>query len=229
KLPLDYLDANGTRVIGMDFTAGGPAIATRLSQAIGAGFAVSAAGSALTVLDDGAANTTDVGALTGHSTSTGVQDGGLGLNLFVDRGTGDFTNSLGGKGQRLGFAGRIAVNEGIVTDNTLLVKTTAATSLGDATRPDYLLNQLQSMRFASTQTGAVQPGMFRLGGTVSDLIAQTVNHTGSIAQAAASDDDTQQLTIETLAQRMDAEYGVNVDEEMARLMELQSAYAANSR
>src|SRR5690606_95427 len=35
KLPLDYLDANGTRVMGMDFAAGGPAIATRLSQAIG--------------------------------------------------------------------------------------------------------------------------------------------------------------------------------------------------
>ena len=28
---------------------------------------------------------------------------------------------------------------------------------------------------------------------------------------------------------MDSEYGVNVDEEMARLMELQNAYAANAR
>jgi flagellar hook-associated protein 1 FlgK len=35
--------------------------------------------------------------------------------------------------------------------------------------------------------------------------------------------------METISQRLDAEYGVNVDEEMARLMELQNAYAANSR
>jgi flagellar hook-associated protein 1 FlgK len=229
KLPLDYLDANGARVIGMDFSGGASAVAAALSTVIGTGFSVSGTGSTLTVLDDGSANTTDVGALTGHGTSTALQNGTAALNLFVDRGNTDFTNSLTGKGQKLGFAGRIGVNAAILTDNTLLVKSLSTGSLGDATRPDYLLSQLQTMSFASAQSNSSDLGAFRLGGTVSDLIAQTMDYTGSVAAAALNDDDTQQLTMETLSQRLDSEYGVNVDEEMARLMELQNAYAANSR
>ncbi len=229
KLPLDYLDANGARVVGMDFSGGAGAVAAALGSVLGAGFTVSATGSTLTVLDDGTANTTDVGALTGHATSTALQNGAPALNLFVDRGNSDFTNSLGGAGQKLGFAGRIDVNAAILADNTLLVKSSSTGSLGDTTRPDYILEQLQNMTFASAQSGSSDPGSFRLGGAVSDLIAQTMNYTGSVAASAISDADTQELTIETISQRLDSEYGVNVDEEMARLMELQNAYAANSR
>lgn len=229
KLPLDYVDANGTRVVGMDFSGGASAVASGLAGILGTGFGVSATGSTLSVLDDGSGNTTDVGSLTGHATSPALQDGTPALNLFVDRGNADFTNSLSGAPQKLGFAGRIQVNASVLTDNTLLVKTTPSASLGDATRPDYILNQLQSMAFASVQTRTSDLTSFRLGGTVSDLIAQTMDYTGNVAAAAISDDQTQQLTMETITQRLESEYGVNVDEEMARLMELQNAYAANSR
>ena len=47
--------------------------------------------------------------------------------------------------------------------------------------------------------------------------------------AAISDSETQELTLDALTQRLDSEYGVDVDEEMARLMELQNAFAANAR
>lgn len=229
KLPLDYLDANGTRVVGMDFSGGASAIALGLSAALGSGFTISGSGSTITVLDDGSGNTTDVGALTSHSTSTALQNGTAALNLFVDRGNSDFANSLGGKSQKLGFAGRVAVNSSILSDNALLVKTTSTSSLGDPKRPDYLLEQLQTMSFASAQSGSSDKSAFRLSGTISDLIAQTMDYTGNVAASALSDDDTQQLTMETISQRLESEYGVNVDEEMARLMELQNAYAANSR
>jgi flagellar hook-associated protein 1 FlgK len=56
-----------------------------------------------------------------------------------------------------------------------------------------------------------------------------MNYTGSISQLATSDADTQQMAMDSLDERMQSEYGVNVDEEMARLIELQNAYAANSR
>jgi flagellar hook-associated protein 1 FlgK len=229
KLPLDYTDANGTRVVGMDFSGGAAAVGTALSSLLGPGFSVSGSGSTLTVLDDGTAGTTDVGALTSHATVTGTQTGQPALSLFVDQPSTDFTNSLGGRGQKLGFAARIAVNSAILGDNKLLVQTAVNGSLGDATRPNYLLTQLQNMTFAQGQTGLSAPGEFRLGGTVSGLIAQTMDYTGSIAADAKSFDDTQQLTMDSLNQRMDTEYGVNVDDEMARLVELQNAYAANSR
>ena len=229
KLPLDYLDANGTRVIGADFSAGASAIAAQLSTALGAGFTVSGSGNNITVLDDGSAGTTDVSALTSHVTVSGTQTGQAAVSLFVDSGNADFTNSLDGRGQQLGFASRIQVNSAILTDNKLLVQQTAGGSLGDSTRPNYLLDQLQNMSFASSQTKTADAGTFRLGGSVSDLISQTMDYTGSVAASAASDDSTQQTTMDSLSQRMDSEYGVNVDDEMARLVELQNAYAANSR
>ena len=229
KLPLDYLDANGTRVVGMDFSGGATAIASALNSVLGGGFAVSGSGTTLTVLDDGAPGTTDVGTLTSHPTASGLQNGDPALNLFVDRNNSAFTDSLGGRGERLGFAGRISVNTAVLTDNKLLVQYQAGGSLGDATRADYMLDQLQNMKFAAGQTRMSEAGEFRLGGTISDLIAQTMDYTGSTAASATSQDDTQQLTMDTLNQRLDDEYGVNVDEEMARLMELQNAYSANAR
>lgn len=229
KLPLDYQDATGTRVIGMDFSGGATAIASALQAVLGSGFAVSGTGSSLTVVDDGAGNTTDVTGLTARTTSTALLNGTAALNLFVDRNDADFTNSLGFSGQKLGFAGRIGVNSAILADNTLLIKSTPTSSLGDPSRADYLLEQLQTMGFATGQMNGSTRGNYRLAGTVSDMIAQTMDSVGNAAAMATSNDETQQMAMESLTQRMDTEYGVNVDEEMARLMELQNAYAANSR
>lgn len=229
KLPLDYLDANGVRVVGMSFSGGATSIASALGSVLGSGFSVSGSGTTLTVLDDGAAGTTDIGAVTARTTASGLQNGDPALSLFVDRNNSDYTGSLGGRGEKLGFAGRIAVNSAILTDNKLLVQYQAGGSLGDSARADYLLEQLQSMSFASGQTGTSGADGFRLGGTIADMIAQAMDYTGSVAASATSQYDTQQLTMDSLTQRLDGEYGVNVDEEMARLMELQNAYAANAR
>jgi len=229
KLPLDYVDATGARVVGMDFSAGSAAVAAGLQGVLGSGLTVSASGNSITVLDDGATNATDVNALTARTTATALQNGDAALNLFVDTNNADFTNSLDGKTQKLGFAGRIAVNASVLIDNTLLVKATPTSSLGDPSRVDYLLDQLQNATFASSQTGPASAGSFRLSGSVGDLIAQTMNYTGSLSELATSDANTQQVAMDSLDARMQSEYGVNVDEEMARLIELQNAYAANSR
>ena len=166
--------------------------------------------------------------LTSRHTVTATQGAGLALNLFVDGANTDFTDYLDGNGQKRGFAGRITINEAILNDMTLLVQFNAGGSLGDDDRADYLLDRLDTMRFASyNPTG--KPQAYRLSGTVNDFITQMVNHTGNIAAAALGDDETQQLTMQTLEDRLEQEYGVDVDEEMARLMELQNAYAANAR
>ena len=229
KLPLDYLDASGVRVIGVDFSQGTAAMATQLSGKLGSSFTVSGSGSTITVLDDGAAATTDVTAVTGHSVATALQNGDPALNLFVDSGNANYTGTLAGRGQQLGFAGRITVNSAILNDNKLLVQYQAGGSLGDSTRANYLLSQLQTMTFATPDSSLAGANPGRLGGTVSELVSQTMDHTGGVAADATSDADTQKITMETLSQRMDGEYGVNVDNEMAQLVQLQNAYAANSR
>jgi flagellar hook-associated protein 1 len=229
KLPMDTIDADGNRVIGLDFSGGATAVAPQLQALLGPGFAVSATvGGELQILDDGAGNTTDVLGLSTRTTVTATQGAGLALSLFVDSGNADFTNALDGVGQKRGFAARIAVNEDILSNMMLMVQFTSGGSLGDDDRADYLLERLDNMRFATYDPSGRAPA-YRLAGSVSDLIGQTINHQGNIAATALSDADAQELTLETLTARMDAEYGVDVDEEMARLMELQNAYAANAR
>jgi flagellar hook-associated protein 1 FlgK len=228
KLPMDTTDSNGNRVIGVDFSGGAASIAAQVQSALGGSFQVSGTGSTLTVLDDGAAGTTEITALTAHGTVGATQGAGLGLSLFVDAGNADFSNSLDGIGQLRGFAARISVNDDILDNMSLLVQYQAGGSLGDDDRADYLLDRLDNMRFASFDPSG-RTAAYRMAGTVTDYITQMVNYQGNVAANALSDADTQELTMQTLVDRMDSEYGVDVDEEMARLMELQNAYAANAR
>lgn len=229
KLPIDYVDANGARVIGLDFSGGASGVANQLQSLMGSSIAVTnPSGSTLRITDDGAAGTTDMVALSSRPTVSGLQNG-LALSLFVDTDNGDFTNSLDGIGQRRGFAGRIAVNSEVTNNNKLLVQYAPGGSLGDASRANQLLENLQGLRFSGGLGQTGKNASFRLAGTVADLIGQTVNYQGNAASTALTDKDTQAMTLDALGQRLEGEYGVDVDEEMARLMELQNAFAANAR
>lgn len=229
KLPLDYLDADGTRVIGADYSSGAAGLIQPLRAALGPGFSVSASGTTLTVLDDGAASTTDVTGFESHVTATALQNGDLALNVFNDINDKDYTGSISGVGQQQGFAARIQVNTSLLADNKFLVQYEPGGSMGDDNRANYLLDQLSTMRFATPQTNTSALGAFRLGGPTSGLIAQTMDNIGSAAGEAQNDANMQQTTMDSINQRLDGEYGVNVDDEMSRLLELQNAYAANAR
>jgi flagellar hook-associated protein 1 FlgK len=157
-----------------------------------------------------------------------MQDGTLALPLFLDNGS-PFTGALEGIGQMRGFAARIGVNPAVLADSALMVQFQPGGSLGQAERAEFLVEQLQSMRFVAGKKSTSGGASFRLSGTVSDLINQTINYQGSIAAAAQDAHQTQALKMDTVTQRMDAEYGVDIDEEMARLMELQNAFSANAR
>jgi flagellar hook-associated protein 1 FlgK len=237
KLPLDYIDSNGARVVGMPFTGGAAGVASRLQAIVGSGLTVSGVTTGtppvagIRIMDDGAAGTTDVTSMSSRGTVRiqDAQNGDLPINLFVDYGDISFTNSLYGRGQKLGFASRISVNSEIARDNRLLVQYTPATALGDSDRVDALLENLDTLRFAGGPGNVAQSAGARLAGNVSDLISQSINTVGNQASSAVSDSETQELTLDALGTRLESEYGVDVDEEMARLMELQNAFAANAR
>lgn len=230
KLPIDYVDANGARVVGLDFSGGAASVAAQLQGKLGTSLSVSSpSGTMLRVMDDGAAGTSDMLSLQTRTTATGVQNGSLGFSLFVDTNNADYTDSLDGVGQKLGFAGRISVNQAVVNDNKLLVQYTGTTPLGDQNRLNQIVSNLDGMRFAGAEGSSGTTASFRLGGTVADIISQTINFQGNAAAGAISDSETQEMTLDALTQRLDSEYGVDVDEEMARLMELQNAFAANAR
>lgn len=228
KLPLDYIDTNGHRVLGFSAGASMASIATDLGAKLPGLQITNPSGSTLRVLDDGTAGTTNVEALATRTTATSTQ-GQLAFSLFVDSGNADFTNSLVGDTQKRGFAGRITINSAVLANNQLLVQANPGDSLGNAARANKVLSQLNTMRFSSGQDAASSSGNARLSGNVGDFVSQMVNFQGSQISAALSDEESHALTFEALDQRLQGEYGVDVDEEMARLMELQNAFAANAR
>jgi flagellar hook-associated protein 1 FlgK len=226
----DYIDASGQRVIGVDFSTGAAAVAAALDAKL-PNLDISSTGATnLRIMDDGAAGRTDVRTAVARSSSTGLQGAGLGFNLFVDQGNTAFTNNLDTDPQQIqGFAARISINPAVVADNRLLVQYEVGGTLGDSDRADYVIDQLSKMQFVSGGNPAANTGRFQLTGNLGEVISQIVGFQGSTVNAAITKRDDRQLTLDTITDQMQSEYGVNVDEEMARLMELQNAYAANAR
>ena len=233
KLPLTSPDSYGNQVVGVRFAGtGAPGtvemsdIAGVLNTSLTVGPAFSGTGSTLEVRANG--NGTPINA-SSRWTATDLQGGQFGMPLFLDAEGKPFTNSLSGSGQRLGFAGRITINPAVVADNTLLVNYTASTAAGDSKRVDYLTAQFDSMRFGSNTTIGGKNGGFRLSGTLTDMVSQVMEYQGSAIQTALSASKTNTQTLDAITSRMDESYGVDINEEVSRLMELQNAYAANAR
>lgn len=226
----DYVDATGQRVIGLDLSGGvTPDVLSKLNSAM-PGLAISGSGNTLRVLDDGASGRTDVKTAVARTTSTGLQGDGLAFNLFVDQGNSAFTGNLDtDPPQRQGFAARISINTDILADNRLMVQYEVGGTLGDSDRAAFVIEQMDKMKFVSGGNPVGRGDKFQISGNLNDVISQVLSFQGSSINSAISKRDDRQLTLDTIVDQMDSEYGVNVDEEMARLMELQNAYAANAR
>jgi flagellar hook-associated protein 1 FlgK len=225
----DFIDASGQRVISVDLSDATAAAATLQAKLPGLAITSPSAG-VLQVLDDGTGGTRDVTGLTTRGSASGTQQGDLAMALFVDQGNSAFTDNLDtDPPQILGFAARISVNPAVISDNRLLVQFDIDHTLGDAARPEYLLDQLNSMNFVSGTSPAANEGRHQLNGSIEQIIEQVLNYQGTTIGSALTARDNRQLTLDTISTQMESEYGVNLDEEMARLTELQSAYAANAR
>jgi len=231
KLPMDETSSDGVRTIGLDFSGGIGAVAASLNASLGAAITVSnPAGNTIRIMDDGAGNTTNINELKSFHTVAADQGAGSALSLFVDNGGKAFTNSLDGTSpQKRGFASRIVLNQNIVADTTLLIKYDTGTSIGDATRPNLLVDQFNSMQFVANTGSDLHGGKLRIAGSVDNVLQQVLNYQGNLVSASNQAQSSQKVVMDTLELRAEAEYGVDIDQEMAMLLELQNAYAANAR
>jgi flagellar hook-associated protein 1 len=219
---------NGVEVIG--YTGGVAGAAAAINAALGGGFSASASGTVLTVLDDGAAGTTDVTGLTASVTSTSLSGGGLELPLFVDSGRGTpYTGTFDGGSQRVGYAARIGVNAAIAANPATLIQYGAAILSNDSARPQFILEALTKTAFLMPPDSGIGGAASPYSGSVGAFTRAVVDMQGRNAQTAANIDAGQKIVINALADKFQATSGVNIDTEMSNLLELQNAYAANAR
>ncbi len=224
-------------VIGINFALGMASVVTQIQTAVGAGFTVSNTGSVLRIVDDGAGATRDVRGLTARPSNTTLTNGGatppVELPFFVDGGRNNavYTGSFEGSSQRVGFAGRIVVNPGLTANRASLVVfgTAPATAQGDATRPQLIFDRLtKSVRDFSPSTG-IGGRDAAYSASVANFAQRIVQTQGQNVEAANRLDEGQQVALSSIESRFAAKSGVNVDQEMSSLVELQTAYAANAR
>ena len=221
------------KVIGIDFSGGMGSVVTQLNAALGTtGLQFSnPAGTTLRVLDDGAGGKVDVDALSAIATMTSLTVGSAELPLFLDA-QNPYTGAINSLGsQRVGLAQRIAVNAALLADPSRLVvyQTSPLTLSGDATRPNFIYARLTAANLDYAPESGVGTSTAPFSGTLSSFIRQIISQQGEAADAANSLQQGQDIVVRSLQQRFNDSSSVNIDQEMANLLNLQNGYAANAR
>ena len=130
-----------------------------------------------------------------------------------------------------GFASRITVNSTLLGDptRTVIFSTSPQTPSGDTTRPDFLYDRLVNGQYYYSPTSGIGTNATPFNGTIASFSRQFIAQQGQQAEAATQLKQGQDVVLSTLEQKFNASAGINIDQEMANLLALQNAYAANAR
>jgi flagellar hook-associated protein 1 FlgK len=224
-------------VVGIDFSGASGSIASQLNAALNGSNLQFSGGSPLTGANPLSVpltvlNSPNFSTITSASTTvtqTSLQSGNPQLALFTDNGS-PYTGAITANGSEMtGLAGRISVNQGLVSDPSKLVAYNSTTAAGDPTRANFITQQLTTATFQySPQTG-VGSASAPFKGTMMSYMQQFIGQQGAAASAAQQLSDGQNVVLNPLQQKFTTASGVNMDDEMAHLLSLQNAYAANAR
>lgn len=211
-------------VVGIDFSGGMSSVVSQIQSALGSAFAVSnPSGNTLQILDGGSSGTVSVDGLSATSTETSLQGSTKALPLFLDQ-SAVYTGSRDSGSQMDGLAARITVNSAVRAKPSLLVSYSTSTPSSDSTRPYKLYDALNSTTNWYTLEGSSTAVQKSLGG-FSDTM---VSYWGTLATNATTDLTNQKVVQSNLSSSLAAGSSVSTDTEMAKLIQLQSSYAANA-
>lgn len=161
--------------------------------------------------------------ISAASTSTATTGTGP-FPFFADSpGNAAFTGA-GTPDPLTGFAQRIQVNASIAADPRLLVNSTME---GDPARAIAMRDGLARTQTIASQAGLAGAAPFRAD--IASAVRRTVEVQGAAAATASRLDEGQRIALAAVEGRFAEVSGVNIDEEMARLVQLQTAYGANAR
>lgn len=236
--PADTSDPTAMIVpIRIDGTNAG--LRTAIQTALGAGFGVTSqptagAGGLRITADPATGAPTLLGisaSVTQPLSTTDFQSGRPQLPLFLD-GTAKgtlYTGSFDGGSQLTGFAQRIGVNPALTGNTANLVSTTAKTLPSDTTRPQYLYTALTGTNRTFAAANGIGGIDAPYSASVQDFAQRIIDAQGAGAATAQNLDEGQAIALATAQSRVASVSGVSIDEEMAKLVQLQTAYSANAR
>ncbi len=219
------------KVYGVDFSGGMTSVYGQIATAIASTgmVASNSTGTTLRILNDGPGNIVKVNSVSATETATSLQGGSSELPLFTD-GWSSYTGAIGAGGsQSVGFAARISVNGALAADPSLLVKYQSTTAAADSTRPNFLYQQLTGSALQYSPSTGIGIAASPFAGSISTFVRQIISVQGQAADTANSLQQGQQVVLNSLQQRYNDSANVNVDQEMANLIQLQNSYAANAR
>jgi flagellar hook-associated protein 1 FlgK len=234
--PSPALSDPGALVIEADVAGGLPAalatLAAKLTDplngAVAGRFAVTATAPALRIVAN-----PGTAVVAGGITATGLSGSPVQsqLPLFVDAGRGNapYTGATLGSTQLLGFAQRIALNPAVLADRSKLVVSGPGVPQGDMARPQFLLDALTGTTLSFAAAAGIGGGGAPYVASVADFSRRIVEAQGANAEMAERLDEGQQVALAAVQSRFDSGSAVNVDQEMAQLVALQTAYGANAR
>ena len=232
-LPLPPGGNPNDKVIGVNFSGGMASILSQINGALAStGLQFSnPSGTMLRALDDGAGGQVDVDALSATVTANTLTGGNAALPFFLD-GAKPYSGALTAFGpQSLGFAGRITLNPALLADPSRLVvyQTSPLTAAADPTRPNFLLDRLTNGILDFDPQAGIGTASAPFSGSLESYLRQVISQQGEAAATADSLNQGQQVVVKSLQQRFADSSNVSIDEEMANLLKLQTAYGANAR
>ena len=231
-LPLPASPANPNNpVIGVNFTGGMASIISQLNSALGGSLQFSTTGGQTLRVLNNTVSAVTVNAASVTATTTSLTSGNPQLPLFTD-GPRLYTGQIFASGSQMtGFAGRITVNAGVVSDPTRMsvYSTSPLTNAGDTTRPDFLYDQLTAGIFSYAPQTGVGSAASPFSSTITSYLQQVLGMQGNAATAATQLQQGQAVLVNTLQHKFNTTAGVNMDNEMGNLISLQNAYGANAR
>ena len=228
-LPNDTTANPNDQVVGIDFSGSFAAVLNQLNVALGGNVTFSGTSTSLSILNNPAFSKIDSASVIITKDANALSDGSPQIALFTD-GNSPYSGAIGFSGSQItGLAGRLTVNNAVISDPSKLVVYANSTPAADTTRSAFILNQLNNASFTYGAQAGIGSASAPFKGTLLSFMRQFTSQQGATADAAKQLADGQNVVLNTLQGKMSSTSGVNMDEEMARLLSLQNAYSANAR
>jgi flagellar hook-associated protein 1 FlgK len=127
-----------------------------------------------------------------------------------------------------GLAGRITVNPAVLANPSALSNYSTSTAAGDNTRSDFIYTQLTNASFSYSPSTGLGSSAQPFQGTLTNYLQSFISQQGNASTLATQLQQGQSVVVSTLQQKMNSTSAVNIDTEMANLIQVQNTYAANA-